>query len=112
MCDFICLLEGLVTVRRDNCRLVVTLINTCLQKLLIERDVEAAITYAKTIISDLLQDRVDISQLVITKAYSKTEYVDHIWSELWSELICTELTERSGTRGGFPWALATTPLLN
>ena len=68
--------KGLVTVRRDNCRLVVTLINTCLQKLLIERNVEQAIEYAKSVISDLLQDKVDISQLVITKAYSKTEYAN------------------------------------
>eukprot|EP00051_Salpingoeca_urceolata_P010275 m.125101 g.125101 ORF g.125101 m.125101 type:complete len:1107 (+) comp16646_c1_seq1:2250-5570(+) len=65
--------KGIVTVRRDNCRLVVTLINTCLQKLLIERDVEAAVNYAKELISDLLCNRVDISQLVITKALSKTK---------------------------------------
>eukprot|EP00039_Didymoeca_costata_P030835 m.31646 g.31646 ORF g.31646 m.31646 type:complete len:1080 (+) comp8334_c0_seq1:529-3768(+) len=64
--------KGLVTVRRDNCPLVVTLINTCLQKLLIERNVEAAISYAKSVIADLLQNKIDISQLVITKQLSKT----------------------------------------
>eukprot|EP00730_Choanoeca_flexa_P019669 TRINITY_DN9614_c0_g1_i2.p1 TRINITY_DN9614_c0_g1~~TRINITY_DN9614_c0_g1_i2.p1 ORF type:complete len:1053 (+),score=322.68 TRINITY_DN9614_c0_g1_i2:142-3159(+) len=64
--------KGIVTVRRDNCPLVVTLINTCLQKLLIERDVEGAIEYAKKVISDLLCNKVDISQLVITKALTKT----------------------------------------
>lgn len=65
--------KGMVTVRRDNCRLVVTLINTCLRKLLIERDVPGAISYAKGIIADLLQNRVDISQLVITKALSRAK---------------------------------------
>lgn len=64
--------KGIVTVRRDNCRLVVTLINTCLQKLLIERNVEGAIEFAKGIISDLLCNRVDISQLVITKQLSRS----------------------------------------
>lgn len=64
--------KGIVTVRRDNCRLVVTLINTCLRKLLIERDVPGAIDYAKSVIADLLCDRIDISQLVITKALTKT----------------------------------------
>jgi DNA polymerase delta subunit 1 len=59
--------KGLVTVRRDNCPLVVTLINTCLHKLLIDRDVTGATEYAKKIISDLLCNKVDISQLVITK---------------------------------------------
>lgn len=30
------------TVRRDNCRLVSTMIGTCLDKMLIERDVKGA----------------------------------------------------------------------
>ncbi len=34
--------EPFQTVRRDNCRLVSTVIETCLQKLLIDRDVDAA----------------------------------------------------------------------
>lgn len=34
--------KGIETVRRDNCPLVQTLINTCLQKILIDRDVEGA----------------------------------------------------------------------
>ena len=59
------------TVRRDNCRLVSTVISTCLNKMLIDRDVEGAIEYTKQIISDLLQNKVDMSQLVITKALAK-----------------------------------------
>ena len=45
----------------------------CLQKLLIDRDKEGAINYAKQTISDLLCNRVDISQLIITKELTKTD---------------------------------------
>ncbi len=37
--------KGIETVRRDNCALVKNVINTCLQKILIERDEEAAKKY-------------------------------------------------------------------
>ncbi|XP_053953423.1 DNA polymerase delta catalytic subunit [Anastrepha ludens] len=66
--------KGIETVRRDNSPLVANLMNTCLQKLLIERNPEGAVDYAKRIIADLLCNRVDISQLVITKELSKTDY--------------------------------------
>ncbi|BGP44897.1 DNA-directed DNA polymerase delta [Rhodotorula kratochvilovae] len=66
--------KGIETVRRDNCRLVVTVIDTCLRKMLIERDVKGAEAYAKQVISDLLQNKVDLSQLVITKALAKADY--------------------------------------
>ncbi|GAA5967568.1 hypothetical protein JCM21900_003343, partial [Sporobolomyces salmonicolor] len=66
--------KGIETVRRDNCRLVVTVIDTCLRKMLIERDVKGAEDYAKQVISDLLQNKVDLSQLVITKALAKSDY--------------------------------------
>ena len=66
--------KGIETVRRDNCRLVSTVIDTCLRKMLIERDVRGAEAYTKQIISDLLQNQIDMSQLVITKALSKVDY--------------------------------------
>ncbi|KAF8603753.1 delta DNA polymerase, partial [Ceratobasidium sp. AG-I] len=66
--------KGIETVRRDNCRLVQTVIETCLRKLLIDRDVKGAEEYTKQTISDLLQNRVDMSQLVITKALAKADY--------------------------------------
>lgn len=66
--------KGIETVRRDNCRLVSTVIETCLQKLLIDKDVEGAESYVKRMISDLLQNKIDMSQLVITKALSKETY--------------------------------------
>ncbi|KAI0084485.1 DNA polymerase family B-domain-containing protein [Irpex rosettiformis] len=66
--------KGIETVRRDNCRLVSTVISTCLHKLLIDRDVDSAVDYAKQIIADLLQNKIDMSQLVITKALAKADY--------------------------------------
>ncbi|TFK39414.1 DNA polymerase family B-domain-containing protein [Crucibulum laeve] len=66
--------KGIETVRRDNCRLVSTVIETCLHKMLIDRDVKGAEEYTKRTIADLLQNKVDMSQLVITKALSKAEY--------------------------------------
>ncbi|KAI0705141.1 DNA polymerase family B-domain-containing protein [Cytidiella melzeri] len=66
--------KGIETVRRDNCRLVSTVISTCLHKLLIDRNVPDATEYAKQTISDLLQNKIDMSQLVITKALAKADY--------------------------------------
>ncbi|KAL2100877.1 hypothetical protein ACEWY4_002638 [Coilia grayii] len=64
--------KGIETVRRDNCPLVANLINTCLQKILIDRDPNGAVSHAKEVISDLLCNRIDISQLVITKELTRT----------------------------------------
>ncbi|XP_043474062.1 DNA polymerase delta catalytic subunit isoform X1 [Leptopilina heterotoma] len=66
--------KGLETVRRDNCPLVANMMNTCLQKLLIDRKPDEAVDYAKQVISDLLCNRIDISQLVVTKELTKTDY--------------------------------------
>ena len=60
--------KGLETVRRDNCALVRDVIQTSLNKILIQQDVDGAIGYVKSQISDLLQNKMDISQLVITKS--------------------------------------------
>lgn len=65
--------KGIETVRRDNSPIVANLINTCLQKILIERNPLGAVDYAKQTISDLLCNRVDISQLVITKELTRAE---------------------------------------
>ncbi|RMD45123.1 hypothetical protein DV735_g64, partial [Chaetothyriales sp. CBS 134920] len=66
--------KGIETVRRDNCRLVQVVIETVLKKILIDRDLEGAQTYVKETISSLLQNKIDLSMLVITKALSKTDY--------------------------------------
>ncbi|XP_057374354.1 DNA polymerase delta catalytic subunit-like [Daphnia carinata] len=65
---------------RDNCQLVANLINSCLQKILMERGPDGALEYAKQTISDLLCNKVDISLLVITKVERNyvLEYCDFI----------------------------------
>lgn len=66
--------KGIETVRRDNCRLVQNLLQKALDFLLIKGDKEKAIQIVKSSISDLLNDRIDLSFLVITKAISKEDY--------------------------------------
>ena len=63
--------KGLETVRRDNCALVREVIQTSLDKIIIDRNVPGAIEYVKSQISDLLQNKMDISRLVITKSLNK-----------------------------------------
>lgn len=60
--------KGIETVRRDNCLLVRQVVETCLQKILVQRDVPGAVAYVKSTIGDLLMNRMDLSLLVITKA--------------------------------------------
>lgn len=59
--------KGIETVRRDNCGIVKIIVQEVLNCLLIKRDADLAITYCKGVISDLLQNKVDLSLLVITK---------------------------------------------
>ncbi len=63
--------KGIETVRRDNCPLVKEVVNTVLKKILIERSYEEAINYCKGVISDLLQNKIDLSLLVISKGLGK-----------------------------------------
>ncbi|KAK8805699.1 hypothetical protein WA158_002355 [Blastocystis sp. Blastoise] len=63
--------KGIETVRRDNCGLVRLIVDMCLKKILIDRDVNGAIEYVKNTISSLLQNNIDISLLVITKSLGK-----------------------------------------
>ena len=82
--------KGIETVRRDNCRLVQIVIETVLKKILIDRDLEGAQSYVKDTISNLLQNKIDLSLLVITKALTKTDYT--------SKQAHTELAERMKKR--------------
>ena len=65
--------KGIETIRRDNCPLVARVINTCLEKILINRNPQKAIVFVKETISNLLRDKIDISQLVITKELQRKE---------------------------------------
>jgi DNA polymerase delta subunit 1 len=64
--------KGIETVRRDNCRLVSDMVQTCLDMILMDQNVEGALAHAKQAISDLLCNRMDLSLLVISKALGKT----------------------------------------
>ena len=63
--------KGIESVRRDNCALVRDTINTSLELLLVQKDKDRAISYVKDTVSALLQNQIDISMLVITKALGK-----------------------------------------
>ncbi|KAI2464890.1 DNA polymerase family B-domain-containing protein [Annulohypoxylon bovei var. microspora] len=63
--------KGIETVRRDNCLLVQTVIEKVLRMILINQDVQGAQDYVKDTIADLLQNKIDMSKLVITKALTK-----------------------------------------
>lgn len=63
--------KGIESVRRDNCRLVANVVNTVLQKLLVEQDVDGAIEFVKKVVSDLLQNRIDLSLLVVSKTLTR-----------------------------------------
>jgi DNA polymerase delta subunit 1 len=56
--------KGMEVVRRDNCKLVRSVLDTCLRKLMIDKDVDGAVNHVKRTISDLLRNKVDMSLLV------------------------------------------------
>jgi len=90
--------KGLETVRRDNCQLVRDVIQTSLNKILIDKNVEGAKTYVKNQISDLLQNKMDISRLVITKSLNKgAEYALGLGGK--KEDYKMKVSERSGGGG-------------
>ena len=64
--------KGIETVRRDNCLLVRQVVETCLTKILMDRDIPGAVKYVQNTISDLLMNKLDLSLLVITKGLTKT----------------------------------------
>merc|ERR1712159_150059 len=63
--------KGIETVRRDNCGLVRQLVDTALNKILIEKSVQGATEYVQKTIGQLLQNKVDLSLLVISKSLGK-----------------------------------------
>lgn len=63
--------KGIETVRRDNCLLVRNVVTTCLEKILIDRDVPGATSYVKSVISDLLLNKIDLSLLVVSKGLTQ-----------------------------------------
>lgn len=68
--------KGIETVRRDNCRLVQNVITRVLELILEDRNVEEAEEFVKRTIANLLQNKVDLSQLVISKQLSRQDYAN------------------------------------
>jgi DNA polymerase delta subunit 1 len=69
---------------------VQNLLQRVLDMLLIEQNVDGAISFVKSVVSDLLADRIDLSFLVISKALTKKEYK--------AKQTHAELAERIGKR--------------
>ena len=63
--------KGFESVRRDNCYLIREILEKILDLLLCQNDVPGIASYVKYVISQLVQNKIDISKLVITKAISK-----------------------------------------
>ncbi|MFH1978190.1 MAG: DNA polymerase domain-containing protein [Candidatus Aenigmatarchaeota archaeon] len=64
-------MKGIETVRRDWCELVSECMTNVISIILKKDDVKGAVKYFKSIINDLLEGRVPINKLVITKGMSK-----------------------------------------
>lgn len=60
--------KGLASVRRDSCPLVSIVMNKVLKLILIDRNVEGALAFIRETIDDILQNRADISKLIISKS--------------------------------------------
>lgn len=76
------LMQGIETVRRDNCLLVRNVVTTCLEKILMHRDEAAAKEYVCRTISDLLLNRLDLSLLVVTKVLAQTVQTEFAKSDI------------------------------
>ena len=57
--------------RRDNCLLIREILEKVIRLILMENKKNDAIKYIKKIVSDLVQNKIDISKLVISKAITK-----------------------------------------
>lgn len=84
--------KGMEAVRRDNCELVRHIVETSLNYILLEKDVEKAKQFVKDTVRDLYMDRIDLSQLVISKSITKSE------SKYLAKQAHVELAERMRKR--------------
>lgn len=63
--------KGVESVRRDSCLLVRKMVDKVLEIILYERDFQKAISYCKGKVFDLLNNRIDLSDLIISKSISR-----------------------------------------
>lgn len=66
--------KGIEVARRDNCQMVVKTMTALLDKLILEDKPVEALDIINDTLRELLGGRVDISDLVITKAIAKDDY--------------------------------------
>lgn len=86
--------KGIETVRRDNCALVKNVVTDVLEAILIQRSPQKAIDIVKNVTSELLQDKIDLSLLVISKSLGKGANA----SDYISKQAHVELAERMRKR--------------
>ena len=73
--DFVVKYMGIALKRRDNAPIVKTVYGNAMKKLLFERDVVGATQYVQEAVMDLINGKVKLGQLTITKSL-RAEYAD------------------------------------
>lgn len=63
--------KGVESVRRDSCLLVRKMVDKVLEIILYEKNFDKAVNYCKGKIFDLQNNRIDLSELVISKSLSR-----------------------------------------
>ena len=66
--------KGIAIVRRDRCGLVQEIMKACLNAILVDRDVDKAISTVHQALRNLLQDNVDMALLTFTGGWGKSKY--------------------------------------
>lgn len=64
--------KGVESVRRDSCQLVRKMVDKVLEIILYEKNFTKAVNYCKGKVYDLLNNRIDLSDLILTKSISKS----------------------------------------
>lgn len=67
-------IKGLQVVRRDNCALVKDVCNKVINKLLIDRDIDGAKSEVRNTLSNLINNKIHVSQLVLSKSLKNIDY--------------------------------------
>ena len=90
--------KGIESKRRDNAPIGSKTQKRVITTILKTDQVDPAVEFVKTIISDVLMDRVDMSQYIISKGLSKTE---EQYEKTQSKQLHTELRKRIAARAQF-----------
>lgn len=72
--------KGVENVRRDSCQLVRNMMDKVLDIILYEKDFAKAINFVKGKIFDLYNNRIDISDLIISKGLTKKLFGEDSYS--------------------------------